>query len=148
MNKVAVGMKIKELREKKKLTVTDVQHLTGLSRPTIYQIETGDRVPNKATMRKLADALSSTVEEIEEMYRAPNDSVTDGSLQTLDYEYLKQRIVFLEMQLDRAMSIISAKPKGVSVPDVKRKSRCVSTWAHMQARLQATHEIHPAVRAR
>lgn len=52
-----IGGKIKDLRQKKGLTLKDVSSLTGLSKPLISQIENNRVVPPVATLLKLARAL-------------------------------------------------------------------------------------------
>ncbi len=56
--------KIKKLREQRALSLSDVAQITGLSRVTINRIENGKQRPMPRTIRKLANALGVTVEEL------------------------------------------------------------------------------------
>ena len=56
--------KIKKLREQRALSLSDVAQITGLSRVTINRIEYGKQRPMPRTIRKLANALGVTVEEL------------------------------------------------------------------------------------
>jgi transcriptional regulator with XRE-family HTH domain len=56
--------KVKKLREQRALSLSDVAQITGLSRVTINRIENGKQRPMPRTIRKLANALGVTVEEL------------------------------------------------------------------------------------
>ena len=56
--------KIKKLREQRALSLSDLAQITGLSRVTINRIENGKQRPMPRTIRKLANALGVTVEEL------------------------------------------------------------------------------------
>ena len=56
--------KVKRLREQRALSLSDLAQMTGLSRVTINRIENGKQRPMPRTIRKLAEALSVTVEEL------------------------------------------------------------------------------------
>jgi len=54
--------KIKEIREKKKISQTELSELSGVSRATINRIEhEEDVVVNTKTLQKIADALNVSV---------------------------------------------------------------------------------------
>lgn len=56
--------KVKKLREQRALSLSDLAQITGLSRVTINRIENGKQKPMPRTIRKLANALGVTVEEL------------------------------------------------------------------------------------
>jgi len=56
--------KVKKLREQRALSLSDLAQITGLSRVTINRIENGKQRPMPRTIRKLANALGVTVEEL------------------------------------------------------------------------------------
>ena len=58
-----VGERLAELREKKALTLHDLEELSGVGADGISKIENGHRKPRPATLRKLARALGVEVEE-------------------------------------------------------------------------------------
>ncbi|MFN2744314.1 MULTISPECIES: transcriptional regulator [Bacillus] len=59
------GSRLRELRERKKLTVNQLAMYSGVSSAGISRIENGHRgVPKPATIRKLADALKIPYEEL------------------------------------------------------------------------------------
>jgi transcriptional regulator with XRE-family HTH domain len=49
--------RLKVVRERKALTQEELARASGVSRPTIARIETGDTEPYPSTTRKLAQAL-------------------------------------------------------------------------------------------
>lgn len=52
-----IGGKIREVREKRSLTLQDLAARTGMTRDSLEQIEAGELVPPVATLLKLARAL-------------------------------------------------------------------------------------------
>jgi transcriptional regulator with XRE-family HTH domain len=52
-----VGMRVKQLRNKKKLTQAALAERVGVHRIYIAQIEAGTKIPSLATLAKLAKAL-------------------------------------------------------------------------------------------
>lgn len=54
--------KIKEIREKKRISQTELSELSGVSRATINRIENEENVVvNTKTLQKIADALNVSV---------------------------------------------------------------------------------------
>lgn len=58
--------KLKKLREKSALSLTDLAEKSGVNRITIHRIETGKQKPMPRTIRKLAAALKVNVEDLTE----------------------------------------------------------------------------------
>lgn len=56
-------MTLKEFREKKGLSQTELAHRVGLKQTTISQYESGSRRPNLSMAKKLADALEITLDD-------------------------------------------------------------------------------------
>ena len=54
------GMKLRELRLRRALTLRELGVLSGVAYDTIHGIETGKHQPRPTTVRKLADALNVT----------------------------------------------------------------------------------------
>lgn len=60
-----MDFKIKELREKRKLSQAELAELSGVSRPTISRLESGeDVVINSRTLEKLAKALEVSIKTL------------------------------------------------------------------------------------
>lgn len=57
---------LKELREKSKMTQTQLAFLTGISIKTISRIENGDQGVQYKVAKRLAEFFETTVEEIME----------------------------------------------------------------------------------
>ncbi len=55
---------LKRLREQRVLSLTDLAQITGVNRVTINRIENGKQKPMPRTIRKLAEALRVSVEEL------------------------------------------------------------------------------------
>ena len=58
------GMKLREARERRLLTQTELSKLSGVMVATISRIETGQQQPRIPTVRKLARALDVRPEEL------------------------------------------------------------------------------------
>lgn len=57
--------RLRECREAKNISQVKLSEISGISRPTIIKIESGENVEVKAsTLVKLAEALDTTVTEI------------------------------------------------------------------------------------
>jgi transcriptional regulator with XRE-family HTH domain len=63
-----VGERLAELREKRALTLHELEELSGVGADGISKIENGHRKPRPATLRKLARALGI---EVEDFFREP-----------------------------------------------------------------------------
>ncbi|MDA7027399.1 helix-turn-helix transcriptional regulator [Bacillus sp. CLL-7-23] len=62
------GKKLKQLREQKRLSINQLALSAGVSAATISRIENGHRgVPKPTTIRKLADALNISYEQLMEI---------------------------------------------------------------------------------
>jgi len=55
---------LKRLREQQALSLTDLAQKSGVNRITIHRIETGKQKAMPRTLRKLAEALQVSVEEL------------------------------------------------------------------------------------
>jgi transcriptional regulator with XRE-family HTH domain len=56
-----IGQKIRNLRQRKELTLKDVSERTGLSKPLLSQIENNLTAPPIATLLKISNALGVTI---------------------------------------------------------------------------------------
>lgn len=56
-------MTLKELREKKEMSQSELASLVGLKQTTISQYEKGTRRPNLQMAKKLADALGISLDD-------------------------------------------------------------------------------------
>lgn len=56
-------MTLKEFREQKGLSQTELANRVGLKQTTISQYENGSRKPNLAMSKKIADTLEITLDE-------------------------------------------------------------------------------------
>ena len=86
-----VGERLAELREKKALTLHDLEELSGVGADGISKIENGHRKPRPATLRKLARALGVEVEEFFQepavpLVEAPDTGQEEPSVIALVYE--------------------------------------------------------------
>ena len=55
-----VAYRIKELREKRGITQTDLSNSTGIARATIWKLETGtNSITTTKTLEKIAEALGA-----------------------------------------------------------------------------------------
>lgn len=56
--------KIKQIREKKNMTITELSSKSGISRTTIYKLEDQNTNPSLETMSKIASGLNEKPEKI------------------------------------------------------------------------------------
>lgn len=60
-----MGYRIKEVREEHGMSQTQLAEISGVSRATIWALETGkEKVTTTKTLNKLANALNVTVDEL------------------------------------------------------------------------------------
>ena len=57
-------MKLKEIRKARKLTQIELASMVGISQARYSQYERGTREPNLEMLRKLANALGVTIDEL------------------------------------------------------------------------------------
>ena len=62
--------KIKELRENRKLSQTELAAMVGVSQPYIHDLENERRGARKETLERIAAALGCTVEELTDEKKA------------------------------------------------------------------------------
>jgi transcriptional regulator with XRE-family HTH domain len=60
---------LKKLREQRVLSLTDLAQIAGVNRVTINRIENGKQKAMPRTLRKLAEALQVSVEELRDTQR-------------------------------------------------------------------------------
>jgi len=60
---------LKRLREQQALSLTDLAQKSGVNRITIHRIENGKQKAMPRTLRKLAEALQVSVEELRDTQR-------------------------------------------------------------------------------
>jgi len=77
-----MSSKLRILREQRVLSLTDLAHLAGVNRITIHRIENGKQKAMPRTLRKLAEALQVSVEELRD---------AQGISQTKKGRQLKER---------------------------------------------------------
>jgi transcriptional regulator with XRE-family HTH domain len=61
---MAIGDKIKELREKMEISQTAFAKKAGIAQSTVHYIESGVNIPNYKTLEKIAAALEIPVTEL------------------------------------------------------------------------------------
>ena len=59
-----LGYNVERLRTKERMDITKFAQVSGITRPTIYKIESGEADPRLSYIRKLADALGVTVVDL------------------------------------------------------------------------------------
>lgn len=64
MDKKVIADRLRELRNKKNITTTQMSIKTGVSRTAITNYENGHRVPDREKMKILADFFDTTVDAI------------------------------------------------------------------------------------
>lgn len=63
-----LGERIKELRKEQKMTIEDLAQKSGITAPTICNIENGKRKPRLPVLQKLSVALNCSFEELYELW--------------------------------------------------------------------------------
>lgn len=72
---MTVGQNVRKTRQEKGLSILQVREITGLSKSTISEIENDKSSPTVETLKKIADALNTNVEDF---FKADN-SVKEAS---------------------------------------------------------------------
>ena len=65
----SIGRKIKELRKSQRLTLAELSGRAGVSASFLSQIENGKQTPTVVTLKKIADALGTSVKEIFDLHQ-------------------------------------------------------------------------------
>ena len=65
---VKTVLNIRNLRKEKNLKQMDLAQLVGIKSNTLSQYETGERVPNIVILKKLANILECTVDDLVKDY--------------------------------------------------------------------------------
>ena len=76
---IILGMRLRELRAKKLLTVRELARQSGTSEDGLYRIERGQWLPSLTTVRKLSATLNVDPEEVEEFKAAIDKAARRGS---------------------------------------------------------------------
>jgi transcriptional regulator with XRE-family HTH domain len=58
--------KIKKIRKARKMTQTELARRAGVSQPHIYDLENGNRRASPETLKRIAEALGVTVQELQD----------------------------------------------------------------------------------
>jgi transcriptional regulator with XRE-family HTH domain len=58
---MSLGLRLKRLRDNKRMSVKDLASAIGVSRSFIYQLERGEVSPSYSTLRSMAGAMGTTV---------------------------------------------------------------------------------------
>jgi transcriptional regulator with XRE-family HTH domain len=91
-----VGERLAELREKKALTLHELEELSGVGADGISKIENGHRKPRPATLRKLARALGV---EVEDFFRKPAVPLVEAPREAGQARTSKQTVEEFEQTL-------------------------------------------------
>jgi transcriptional regulator with XRE-family HTH domain len=59
-----IGGRIRDAREKRSLSQNDLAHVLGVTRPVVTKIEKGSKATNSVELRKIADFLGASVEDL------------------------------------------------------------------------------------
>jgi transcriptional regulator with XRE-family HTH domain len=76
-----LGDRLRECREKKKMTQQELAEKTGFSRGSIINWEKGIRIPNADILKKLAEALGVTVSYLMGETDMYHENIKRGSIQ-------------------------------------------------------------------
>ena len=57
VKELQIGMKVRKMRQEKRMTLQDLADVTGLSKPLLSQIENGQVIPPLATLLRIAKAF-------------------------------------------------------------------------------------------
>src|ERR1700722_8785920 len=95
---VATTSQLHKIRQGRGLGATEIARLVGVSRQTIYAIESGDYVPNAAVALQLARVLEVTVEELFSLGASTERPPTNAQAELLasgNEEYVSGELVRL-----------------------------------------------------
>ena len=62
VKELQIGMKVRRMRQDKRMTLQALADATGLSKPLLSQIENGQVIPPLATLLRIAKAFEPAVE--------------------------------------------------------------------------------------
>lgn len=96
-----IGLRIKELRDKKNMSQEDLADLIGVTKQMISHYEGGINVPRGAKIKKIAEVFGITEEEFYTSKSTSNFTNTDDTSKKWEQEYWKAtgKIDLLESQI-------------------------------------------------
>lgn len=86
-----IGKAIKYFRNMRKLTVTELSDMCGLSQPAISQIENGKRDPSQESIESIAKALNVSVNELVKKAESYHDE--HPKLDVYEFKRRKERFM-------------------------------------------------------
>ena len=96
-NKISFAMRLKKLREQKKLNQTELANLLEVSNGSISKWERGDRQPDYETLEKIADTFNVTIDYLlgrsDIKYKSDNSQINFSTPQEALSFILKQEMV-------------------------------------------------------
>lgn len=96
-NKISFAMRLKKLREQKKLNQTELANLLEVSNGSISKWERGDRQPDYETLEKIADIFNVTIDYLlgrsDFKYKSDDSQMSFSTPQEALSFILKQEIV-------------------------------------------------------
>ena len=96
-NKISFAMRLKKLREQKKLNQTELANLLEVSNGSISKCERGDRQPDYETLEKIADTFNVTIDYLlgrsDIKYKSDNSQINFSTPQEALSFILKQEMV-------------------------------------------------------
>lgn len=96
-NKISFAMRLKKLREQKKLNQTELANLLEVSNGSISKWERGDRQPDYETLEKIADIFNVTIDYLlgrsDVKYKSDDSQMSFSTPQEALSFILKQEMV-------------------------------------------------------
>ena len=94
--KELLGLRIKEFREKQKMTQDKLSEMVGIDPKHLSRIENGRNYPSFETLEKILDSLEITFEDIfqNEHFKDKNDLIKNINTKLLNLNEEKLRFIF------------------------------------------------------
>jgi len=112
-----LGDRLRECREKKKMTQQELAEKTGFSRGSIINWEKGIRIPNADILKKLAEALGVTVSYLMGETDMYHENIKRGSIQpVIEIPILDQTLIACAGQGNGTDNIYAKAEQSIFMP--------------------------------
>ena len=107
-----LGQIMRRLRNERGLSILDIREVTGLSKSTISDIETGKSSPTAETLQKIADALGVQVKDFFQAQKRPT------AMTEVDY-------ILEELHKRPEMKMLFSATKNATKEDIERAVKII-----------------------
>lgn len=145
--KVAIAVRVRQLRQQNKMTLENVAEVTGISASYLYRIEHGEKLPSLSVIYKLAEAYQVSSEELLGIHEATLIIKKMDDVKGFKYPIEDRTYTLSEyIEWSGRWELISGVPYSMTPPDMRHQrvvSRlCIALGSHLGSHFgNKEHEV-------